>query len=283
MVFSRHGESSTVLLKISSLTLFGLALVLPTLSLADSPGRQFQIMALELDGDDDADPACIAAASKLAADETRVFERKRQLGILERCVAEARQNRVLALTASGETARSSLEQTDALYAGWETLIADAKATNKAASQFQGMSWGVGFGISYAFDDIVSEAEVVDGVIRSTKDETLAARIVLETHRYMLCNKGREQATFGCGPFGMVATGLEDVLAGVGFGFMFGWKSPDPQKGTGFSLGLGALLDNNVSSLADGFEENAPLPPGETAIRFESKARWSAVLFFTRTF
>jgi hypothetical protein len=39
----------------------------------------------------------------------------------------------------------------------------------------------------------------------------------------------------------------------------------------------------VKSLAGGFEEGAPLPPGEMAIRFEERSRWSTLLFVTRTF
>jgi hypothetical protein len=81
----------------------------------------------------------------------------------------------------------------------------------------------------------------------------------------------------------VATDQDDVLAGVGLGFMFGWRTPQNTNGSGFSVGLGAILDANVKSLGDGFEENKPPPPGETSVRFEEKARWSALLFFTRTF
>ena len=124
---------------------------------------------------------------------------------------------------------------------------------------------------------------MNGRIRSVKDETQQARILLEVHRYLLCANGEEEARVGCGPAGFVTTGEEDILAGVGLGFMVGWKSPDPTKGTGFSIGGGALPENSIRALADGFDDGKPLPPGETEIRFETKARWSYVLFFTRTF
>ena len=65
--------------------------------------------------------------------------------------------------------------------------------------------------------------------------------------------------------------------------MCGWKSKDETKGSGFSVGAGLILDGDVKSLGKGFEENKPPPGTETTVRFETKARGSWVVFFTRTF
>jgi hypothetical protein len=80
----------------------------------------------------------------------------------------------------------------------------------------------------------------------------------------------------------VAATEDEVLSGVGIGLMYGRKSKAADT-DGFSIGLGVILDGKVKDLADGFEENQPPPPGETQVRFEEKARWSALLFVTRTF
>jgi hypothetical protein len=106
--------------------------------------------------------------------------------------------------------------------------------------------------------------------------------VLEFHRYFWCNDDRKQLDRGCGPFVAVAASDEDVLAGIGIGFMYGRKS-SPDDTEGFSVGIGVILDGNVKDLADGFKENAPPPGTETAVRFEEKSRWSALIIVTRTF
>lgn len=64
--------------------------------------------------------------------------------------------------------------------------------------------------------------------------------------------------------------------------MYGFKAK-PSDPDGFSIGIGAILDADVKDLADGFKENQPVPEGETIIRYKSESRWSALIFFTRTF
>ncbi|MGH8222298.1 MAG: hypothetical protein ACREQZ_04925, partial [Woeseiaceae bacterium] len=81
----------------------------------------------------------------------------------------------------------------------------------------------------------------------------------------------------------VAAGTGDTVLGVGLGWMWGLKSNDPEDSEGFSIGIGVILDDDVKALGDGFEENQPPPPGETAVRFEEKSRPAALLFVTRTF
>jgi hypothetical protein len=187
------------------------------------------------------------------------------------------------MVANGAAPRSALADAEIEFAADEELLDSTEVLVDAGVQFRGLSWGVGFGVSQGFDDVIGEARVVNGIIVSENDETQQARLILEAHQYRACGESKIGDTFGCGPAGFIVTGQQDVLAGVGFGFMFGWKSPDEAKGTGFSIGIGALLDNDIKALADGFEVGGSLPSGETEIRFESKARWSGILFFTRTF
>ena len=65
--------------------------------------------------------------------------------------------------------------------------------------------------------------------------------------------------------------------------MHGWRSPNDKKGTAFSIGIGALLEGGVKDLAYGFEDNKPPSNNETTVHYKTEPRWSAILFFTRTF
>jgi len=165
-------------------------------------------------------------------------------------------------------------------------LADAKETddkNQADKSFLGLKWGVGLGYSFGDEDFIDQAELVDDVIRVTNDKTDQARVLLEFHKYFWCNNQNRSAETGCGPFIAVAASSNDLLKGVGVGFMYGWRGNEEKASDGFSVGVGAILDNDMKALAGGFNANEPLPSGETDIRYETKARWSAILFVTRTF
>jgi hypothetical protein len=162
------------------------------------------------------------------------------------------------------------------------LAESSEQEARTANEFMGLSWGIGFGYSFGEDEAIDDAEIVDGVVRVKSRKKDQPRAVLEFHRYFWCNDGRKQLDRGCGLFVAVAASDEDVLAGVGIGFMYGRKS-SPDDTEGFSVGVGVILDGNVKDLADGFKENAPPPGTETAVRFEEKSRWSALIIVTRTF
>jgi hypothetical protein len=164
-----------------------------------------------------------------------------------------------------------------------TDVARLREDAEADEDFLGLKWGVGLGLSLG-DDFVEEAKLVDGVVRVTKDNSDQARVVFEYHKLFWCNDQGKSAERGCGPFVAAAATEEDVLSGVGLGFMFGWRAPKAKPGDeGFAIGFGFVLDNDVKALADGFEEGQPLPAGETDIRVEEKGRTSFLLFVTRTF
>ena len=165
------------------------------------------------------------------------------------------------------------------------MIEKAEAKQKEAkseADFMGLSWGIGFGFSYSLDEAIDDAEIVNGIVRVKSNKKEQPRLVFEFHKYFWCNNGRVDGTRGCGPFVAVSATQDEVLSGVGMGFMYGFKSKatDPD---GFSIGFGGILDANVTDLADGFEANKPPPAGETTIRYETKSRWSYLLFATRTF
>lgn len=184
------------------------------------------------------------------------------------------------------SARSAAVSSEAAGAMIESMVNDAKAMeaeSNAAAEFMDLSWGVGFGFSFSQDEVIDEADLVDGRIRSTKDSSDQPRALLEFHRYFWCNKKQTLSDRGCGPFLAVSATPDKALSGVGIGFIFGRRVKNPTDQQGFSIGIGAILDANVRSLADGFDKNHPLPPGESSIRFEERSRWSTILFVTRSF
>jgi len=209
----------------------------------------------------------------------RPQERLEALKTLDRCVDTLR------VTGSGQLKGKGAEAMDFSLAHEKDVIAEQAKTDRAVQEFLGMRFGVGVGVSYSQDDIISDAEVGAGnVIVSTKDERTQPRVILESHYYGWCHSTAcNVGSFGVGPFLGIVAKDEKLLSAFGAGVMLGWKDPKNGENDGWSIGVGAVLDANVKSLADGFEEGKPLPAGETEIRFEEKSRWSALLFFTRTF
>jgi len=231
----------------------------------------------------------LAAANKECADH-RTASRDPERTVFERAEASRKYLRCIEVLSSAYvlTAQKSLplDQVVAVQSMTTSIVNEAKEfkiQSEAKESFLDLSWGLGFGFSFGLDDAIEDAELVDGVIRVTEDKTDQPRAVLEFHRYPLCNDGEKNGNRGCGPFLAVAASPDKVLSGVAVGFMFGFRSKKPEDKEGFSIGIGAILDADVKTLADGFEEDEPLPPGETEIRFEKSARWSGLFFVTRSF
>jgi hypothetical protein len=227
------------------------------------------------------DQECTDKKSVAADAHSNVFERAKAAREYRQCI----ETLVAVAVAQGQKTESFSDMM-AIQTVTAAIVNEAKADEAekaAAANFMDLSWGLGFGFSFGLEQAIDEAEVVDGVIRVTKDRTDQPRALFEFHRYFWCNKRETLTDRGCGPFLAVAATQDKVLAGVGVGMMFGLRSKNPTDKEGFSVGVGGILDGDVKSLADGFKKNEPLPPGETTIRFEEKARWSGILFVTRSF
>lgn len=228
---------------------------------------------------------CVETTEALPEQGISVFELGKRLAIVRQCLQDARAT-ILAeelLYNRSADSREVRRVLDDSFEAPEAFIESWQVRNKADQKFLGFNWGVGVGVSHYFDDVISEAVIVNGLVRATKDRTTEPRVVLEFHRYFGCMDDKTNPSRGCGPFVAVTTGQDNVLAGVGAGIIFGWKSPKDDKGSGFSVALGVLLEGDVNSLGDGFVENQPPPEGETEVRYKSTSRPAAILFFTRTF
>jgi hypothetical protein len=244
---------------------------LPAASLASQVVTDFLVVQRALEA------GCGRALEASLSSTRTVEERLAAANGALACVKEARS--ALRSRASTAEARAVVDEVTSPALDKSTKVAAQAATE---TDFMGLKWGLAFGYSYAFDDLADDAAIVNGVVRVKRSVRQQPRVLLEFHKYLFCNRGSTVGTQGCGPFVAVASSQDKVLSGVAMGLMYGRKSA-PTDPDGFSLGLGVILDANVRSLAKGFVDGSPPPGGETEIRFRSEARWSGVLFVSRTF
>lgn len=169
-----------------------------------------------------------------------------------------------------------------------------KEVAKGRQEFGGLEFGVG--ISFTADvgsnDRVTEAELVNGLVRVKDEDNGRARIMLESHYFFKpCQNpngtpmakencslpfGLTGGDFGWGPFIALQPGTDNIIEAVAIGGMVGFRRP----GTGtesFNLGLGVVIDPNTRILGDGIVANEPLPVGETTIRYKEKMQTGVLL------
>jgi len=159
-------------------------------------------------------------------------------------------------------------------------IEDETIEKQGQRKFAGLDFGVG--ISVTFDtgnhDRVQNAEIVDGVVRVTKETNAIARIMLESHYFFTPDNflgiqanvdasGENKKTFGIGPFMALQPGTKEIIEAIGFGIMVGWRRDGAGPGS-WNLGIGGVVDPNVQILGDGFVANEPPPGSETQVRYK---------------
>lgn len=170
-------------------------------------------------------------------------------------------------------------------------------------EFMGINWGIGIGAAFGNGpDRISEAEMVNNLVRVKDDVTNTPRLVLEVHDFMYklrpISEWRESGQgnvtdanvspdyrWGVGPFVAVnfgSTGSEaSTLTSFGGGIIFGRRMRNSDRS--FNIGLGYMLDANVKQFGDGIHKNMALPEGETEIRFKEESESSFIIFFSTTF
>jgi len=131
------------------------------------------------------------------------------------------------------------------------------------------------GISATFDlgenDRVTEAELVNGIVRVTDKDNVRARIMLESH-YFFKPKGSFGLTgtsseeWGYGPFIALQPGTDEIIEAIGFGGMVGFRR-GKDSDQSFNIGLGVVYDPNTQTLGPDIIDGQALPMGETEIRY----------------
>jgi hypothetical protein len=167
------------------------------------------------------------------------------------------------------------------------------AKTEANKGFLGTNFGMGVGFSYfGGEDVVREAEVVDGIVRVTKGGNTRPRLLLESHYFFAFKSDPrvltlvdtqivvEAAKWGIGPFATVQGSGDEVIEAFGAGAMVGLRRADNSS---FNLGVGFLIDPGVQRLGDGIVANEPLPDGETEIRYVEESRWGLCMLVSFSF
>lgn len=150
---------------------------------------------------------------------------------------------------------------------------DRTKAGQELGNFAGLKFGVG--ISFTLDsgdnDRVSEASLVNGIVRVDDEDNGRARIMLESHYFFTPDwrmPGLKDAEWGVGPFVSLQPGTDNIIEAIGMGLMFGFR-----RGSGsesFNLGFGMVVDPNTRILGDGVFADRPLPNGETEVRYKEE-------------
>ncbi len=187
-------------------------------------------------------------------------------------------------------------------------------------KFGGLTLGVGLGLNFNAQrgKAVSSASVVNGIVRVSGVDDTTASILLESHYFFVPNRGFfgvPPGAWGHGPFvGIIAnvtgtnnsststnatstaTAASGIISGYALGWMIGFRQPTWTQNTdktawvpsyngssSWNFGVGFSVNPNAQTLGDGLVANAPLPAGETAIRFKSQPLYGVILVSSFSF
>jgi hypothetical protein len=154
-------------------------------------------------------------------------------------------------------------------------------------EFIGIKFGVGISmtINPGGPKHVESAEVVNGLVRVSEEQTRIPRVMLETHYFFEPSRSFIRVTkekWGFGPFVCIQGGENEIINALGAGMMLGFRYGDEAKHS-WNFGVGAVWDPKVKVLGDGIEENRPLPAGETEVRFKNISEVNLLLLWSFSF
>jgi hypothetical protein len=218
------------------------------------------------------------------ADQTR---RELQGASLESLVAIADERGIdvnparALLAAPAERAAGEAAEKDRL----SGLIADdtGKKEASAVKSFYGVNFGIAPSVLFGGPEEVRAATLVDtgggtSVVHVTESDDDSAALLLETHYFFQPPKLWDTYAWGTGPFLGIQVSEEDILQGLGFGWMVGFRYGETARS--FNIGLGMFLDEDVQTLASGFSDGQAPPTGETQVRFDKEDAWRGALVFS---
>lgn len=181
----------------------------------------------------------------------------------------------------------------------------ANATNAATSGTQGKGasgtsdffkdWGVGLAVLKPKAKSVSDATIVNGLVRVNSTSQNQASLLVARHFYpwrvkreCVSSEGVTSSQFWATCFGaMIGVGLgnagssnsNQIINFAGIGLTLG-GSVNANDSVAWNFGVGVGRQFNVKVLGDGFKENEAPPPGETQVRYKTIDTNSPFVFFT---
>ncbi len=183
------------------------------------------------------------------------------------------------------------------------LPTDAQAQNEG--KFGGLSLGIGLSLTHdlGWNDRVSKASVVNGIVRVDEEKNDLARIMLEAHYFFTPDSSFglgnvPKGMWGHGPFVAIAPGGDKkFIDAIGLGWMIGFRpysykdkdgnaTSDPKTSGNWSwnIGIGFVVDANSKILGDGITANQPLPAGEfTNVRLKDISQGGLMLISSFSF
>lgn len=186
--------------------------------------------------------------------------------------------------------------------GGAPAATEEKSIAPTASAFL-KGWGVGLAYIKNRSPIVSDAVIVNGVVRATTIQNYQTELIFGSHWYF---QGSNDAT--CGPVWIadkpLKAGCLGIFLGVGvggsnsasqlidfvgagliwgFGDVFNANGGIDAQTKKHSIGIGIGRKFNVKHLGDGFVHNQAPPSGETQIRYDVRDTVAPYLFYTYNF
>ncbi len=145
------------------------------------------------------------------------------------------------------------------------------------------TFGFGAGLSYTIDtgqnDRIKSAEIRNGIVRVTDKENGIPRLILEVHYFFKKTGELRGSEWGYGPFVAIQPGENEIINAIALGWMWGFRDKDSGK-VSWNIGVGVSADPNTQILGDGFEENQPVPAGETEIRYKEETQYGVMITFS---
>lgn len=154
-------------------------------------------------------------------------------------------------------------------------------------------WGVGLAMIRNSRKVISDASVVNGIVRANSEHTWQSTLLLAKHWYFE-NPNTKQCLLKkdyqlcLGVFVGVGLGggasSNQIIDMIGGGLLLGFgPGTDNVQKQAHNVGIGVGRRFNVKVLGDGISANAPLPAGETQVRFKITDITAPFLFYTYKF
>ena len=156
--------------------------------------------------------------------------------------------------------------------------------------FAGLHFGVGVSYTQTLgrDRIRSASVDPNGIVRIDGEANAIPRVMLESHYFFTprTQAGQDPTDFcflfipafcmktrgwGAGPFVALQPGTDQVIQSIAAGLMWGFKyNTEAGDARSWNFGIGATVEPNSKTLADGFSDGQHLPSGQTQVLYKDR-------------